>query len=660
MHRIPAPFDGFSLAERNRQSHLAGVLTLLLQSSGWIVAHTPEVVWRATSVLLGEALLWLLPRRRRVTASNLHHAFPERSRTWRRRIARESSRRLIETSLLSLASPHFTVERIRRSVTLAPAVTDHLQSRVTAPRPVVFATLHVAYWESQAWLAALTPLPPGEFGVIFRPLKQPAVDAYVKRTRERFGMQLLSRRAGFQSALRILRAGGSVALLFDQNAGDEGSLTLLFDRVCATSDLAGVLAARLGAEVWVFYPRRRAFWRIELETERVAHDGTPAGITLALNRWLERRLAGDEEFCASWLWAHDRWRTQDRPERRLRLEQKRNLLPADLTARGLTTLPRRTRCFIRLPNWLGDVVMALPLLRTLRTSRPDAEVTLIGKAAFAPLVERWGVCDHFVPLPPRGARYFRRFRQLREAHPDLYLLFTQSARADLEAWLTGCRQRFGVIRRGRRRPLLTHAYAPPPDFDEREHHQLELWEAFFRHFGLAGPLDRTPLSRPAVRAGRVGLIAGSENLPAKRWPVAHWRALIEARPNDTFVLFGTANDRPITDAVAAGFAPERVENLAGRTDLAAYMRQLQACELLVTNDTGGMHLANALGVPLVALFGPTNPVRTGPVFATPHQVLQPPGCPATGGSPLTDLAPATVSAAVDALRARLAATSDPA
>jgi ADP-heptose:LPS heptosyltransferase len=66
----------------------------------------------------------------------------------------------------------------------------------------------------------------------------------------------------------------------------------------------------------------------------------------------------------------------------------------------------------------------------------------------------------------------------------------------------------------------------------------------------------------------------------------------------------------------------------------------------VTNDTGGMHLANALGAPLVALFGPTNPVRTGPVFAAPFEILQPPDCPPTGGGSLANLSPETVLVAV--------------
>jgi heptosyltransferase II len=89
-----------------------------------------------------------------------------------------------------------------------------------------------------------------------------------------------------------------------------------------------------------------------------------------------------------------------------------------------------------------------------------------------------------------------------------------------------------------------------------------------------------------------------------------------------------------------------VENRAGKTSLVEFAAALTECAVLVTNDTGGMHLANALGVPLVALFGPTNPVRTGPVFAAPATLLQPPGCPATGGASLSNLEPERVIAAI--------------
>ena len=269
--------------------------------------------------------------------------------------------------------------------------------------------------------------------------------------------------------------------------------------------------------------------------------------------------------------------------------------------------------------------MTLPLLRALRTSRPDAEITLVAKAAFLPLLSSWGVADRLHALPARGRGYWRHFWRLRENYPDLWLLFTNSLRGDLEAWLAGAPQRFGIVRPGKWRPLLTHAYRPPADFRESETHQLRLWEDFFRHFGLAIPLDCSPISDPATAAdppaasSPIGLIPGSENEPAKRWPIEHWRRLIAALPQERFILFGTPGDVPVARAVAAGMPPERVEDLAGRTDLPDFGRRLRSCRIVVTNDTGGMHLANALGVPVIGLFGPTNPVRTGPVYASPHR-----------------------------------------
>jgi len=140
----------------------------------------------------------------------------------------------------------------------------------------------------------------------------------------------------------------------------------------------------------------------------------------------------------------------------------------------------------------------------------------------------------------------------------------------------------------------------------------------------------------------LGIIAGSENLPAKRWPIHHWVTLIDSLPRKLPIrLFGTEKDRALTDQIAAQVG-QPVENLAGKTDLRAYCAALRDCAALVTNDTGGMHLANALGVPLIALFGPTNPVRTGPVFDAPVTILQPENCSPTGGGNLDALSPETV------------------
>jgi ADP-heptose:LPS heptosyltransferase/lauroyl/myristoyl acyltransferase len=622
------------------------LIAFALNVLGRLLALAPEPVLRAVSVAGGEAILWLAPRRRRVLRSNLHHAFPGRPRHWRRRIARESSRRVVETAMLSLAAPFLPEARIRGMARLGPSVESWARDLAAHPRPVVLATLHLALWESQTWLKMLSPVALPEFGIIFRPLGGRSLDAFVKRTRQRHGMRLLSRRAGFAEALSILRNKGCVGVLFDQNAGDQGALSLLLGRVSSSTELPGILTEKFSAELRTFYPRRTAFWRVTFESDPVQSDGKAAGVTLALNRWFEAAMQ-DEGLCASWLWAHDRWKCQDNPERRLRLESRRDLLSADLRARGLPSVPRNTRVWIRMPNWLGDVVMAVPLLRALRLSRPDAEITVLARSAHVPLLETFGIADQVRALPAGGAGYFSNFAGLRAQYPDVWILLTNSARGDLEAAVAGCPQRFGILRDGAFRPLLTHSYRPPVGFDESLNHQLRLWEDFLRHFGMVGQPDRTPLAWPKPGGrGPIGLIAGSENDPAKRWPVAHWRRLIEELPDEKFVLFGTPGDAAIAAQVCEGTDARRVSNQAGRTGLVDFAAGLARCRLLVSNDTGGMHLANALGVPLVGLFGPTNPVRTGPVFEAPFEILQPPGCPPMGGAPLSELTPATVARAV--------------
>lgn len=665
-NRASVTFHGFSQRKSNAKSRPpVSVSLFLLKTLGWLVAHTPEALLRGLAAALGDAIFFLLPRRRRLVLSNLHHAFPEKPPGWHRRIGRESCRRLIETGLLSLATPFLDAARYRRIISASPELIAAYELHHASPAATLICSPHLAYWEAQTAMSLIVPAPFPEFGTIFRPLDNPAANELVKTSRERFGMKLLSRKEGFAEALKILRRAGFVGVLFDQNAGLQGALTTLFGRVCSTTELPGLMAEKFSARVYGIFPRRRGFWRVEISVARIPGPSTSEAVTIGLNRWLEHLLRADDNLCASWLWAHDRWRNQDMPEKRFRLEAKRNLLAEECVAAGVPAdrsestagaetrrfaLPRRTRIFVRLPNWLGDVVMALPLLRALRVSRPDAEVTLLARKPFLPLLESWSVADRVIALPPQGIGYFFSFRKLGAEFPDVWLLFTNSFRGDFEAWLSGCRQRFGIVRAGKSRPLLSHSYRVPADFDERSHHQVALWENFLRHFGLNAPLDRSPLSaldpQLSTAPAPIGLICGSENNPEKRWPVARWRTLIDAFPAERFVLLGTANDTPLTAAVAAGFDPARVADLAGKTTLLEFATQLRALRLLVTNDTGGMHLANALGVPLVAAFGPTNPIRTGPIFSAPAKILQPPSCPATGGASLADLAPETVAAAV--------------
>lgn len=621
----------------------------VLNSAGWLLARVPEPVLRGAVWALGAAAWVLLRGRRRTALSNLHHAFPDLPRRELARTARRSQRRMIETALFSVALPHLREDDLLRRFRMEPGLRERLRRR--DGRGVVLCLPHAAPWES----CVLLPLVAGEgcveIGTVYRPFDNPGIEAWVQRSRGRFGVRLFSRRAGVAQALRFLRSGGALGVLFDQNAGDGGALTLLLGRVCSTTPMVGWLARQGRADVLRLLARRDGFWRATFHGELQEPQPDDASVTLALDAWLESLLRGDRLVRDNWLWSHGRWRTQDVPARRLRIQHKESFLDHPALRARHPELPRRTRLWVRLPNWLGDVCMVLPALRALRRSRPDAALTLVGPAHLGPLVDLSGVADAFVPLPPRGAARWLLAAGWRHEFPDTFLVFTHSARGDLEAWLSRAPQRFGIVRRGARRPLLTHAWRPGEGEDGPGVHQAAVWEAFLRHFGLGVEVSREPFARhqPAEPA-RIGFICGTENAPEKRWPVEHWRALggrvLDAVPGATLALFGTSRDVPIAEAVASGLPAGRVEVRAGRTDLAAFARELGACSAVVANDTGGMHLANALGVPVAGLFGPTNPVRTGPGYAAPALVLQPEGCPPQGGAAMEDLDVERVAAAL--------------
>ncbi len=621
---------------------------LILKTVGWILAFLPEGFVRIMCAFLGNFFFFTASGKRKIILSNLHHAYPHKPSSWHRNIALESCRRMIEMGAFALASPWFDEKRVARILTVPEASLTILnQAKGSMPRGVGYIP-HFTLTESLIMISVVVPGLPSR-GAIFRPLGNKTLDDWIKRTRERFGFNLYSRKKGFHQALRLIREGGWVNVLFDQNAGLSGAVITSFQRVASATILPGLMAKKLQVPMAVFYAKRTAFWRAQFHAQLLTCDKEPINATLEANAWLEKYLSSSDDACADWLWVHDRWKNQDMPARRFGLTQKKNWLQNSLNYYGWSSLPRKTRFWVRMPNWLGDVIMALPLIRALRRGRPDAEITLVVKADFIPLLKKFKVGDKFIALPLRKDLYFSYFKSLRNFYADTYILFTNSLRGDLEAYLTGCPQRFGMIRRGKWRPFLTHAWNIPQDIDETQHHQTRVWEKFLHNFGLNEQLDYTPFDAKLTNSGddfNVGLICGTENEPQKRWPLKYWRELAEKLlgdyPKAKIYLFGTDRDRQLTQPLADGLSTDRITGLAGKTNLIELTDKMRECSLIVCNDTGGMHLANALGVSLIALFGPTNPLRTGPIYDTPFHIQQPPNCLPTGGSPLEKIDPARV------------------
>ena len=308
---------------------------------------------------------------------------------------------------------------------------------------------------------------------------------------------------------------------------------------------------------------------------------------------------------------------------------------------GLNSNKTFKRICIRMPNWLGDFVMALPLLRAIKENHPKTQLTLIAKPQFKDLIQLFPVADEFFALPSGSFSCFKGlYTMSKDEMPDCHVLFTNSVRGDLEAWFVGADKRIGLEYPGRFRPLLTDVFQL--NFLKNklnEIHQTKLLESFLKSFGLVNSINLSPFKLEGAKriSNRIGIVAGSSNNPQKCWAVEKWCELIitlsQQIPNSEFILFGTASDCKISEAVARGCGVP-VLDVTGKTNMKELCKEFSACHLVVGNDTGGMHLANAVGTPVAVLFGPTNLLVTGPFFAGPKLFLQPEGCPKEGGSPI--------------------------
>lgn len=300
------------------------MLLILTKALGRFIAFCPESLLSLFAQTLGNLLYLVYGSRRRMMLHSIACSFPERPEAWRRKVARTSCVRLIETGLMSLAAPFFSEKRILAMASMSARAVDKMAFFAEGPTPAVLGTVHLSYWEGLTWVPLLMrPKLPPEIVTIFRPLRNPKLDAWLRSTRERFGIRLMSRKSGLHAALHTLQRKGSVAILFDQSAGSHGYLTKFLGRECSTTPLPGLLVEKSGARLCIIYPRRHAFWRFEIDMVELEHDKTPEGVTLALNRGFEDMLKNDEVLCSSWLWLHKRWRILDRPEEKRKLEAKR-------------------------------------------------------------------------------------------------------------------------------------------------------------------------------------------------------------------------------------------------------------------------------------------------------------------------------------------------
>jgi heptosyltransferase-2 len=631
----------------------------LLRILGTGLVKSPDFVPHSICIAIGRLIYYMGGKRRRILLRNLHHSYPNLSESDRRKMAKRSCQQTVELGLLSMVSPWASREWITNRFSIAPEYRPLFKQYINEPdQSVVLLIPHLSLTEAICFAPLFLDKIEREVGVIYRPFRNRVMEYLVKRGRERWGISLLSRKEGFLQASQILRDKGIICILFDQNAGHHGSLCSFMGRIASATELPALLAYKHHSHVLCTWIQRHGFWRGSLQMELApVQDTSVAGYTLAAQQWLERMLYQKDMDSASWLWLHNRWRTQDEAAYRFQLRAKKILQVPN----PQKDPQRATRFWVRLPNWLGDIVMTLPLLRAMQQGRPDVHWTLFAPPATVELLQRFMPQMEIRALPPKGWARFRYFLRSRFEYPDLFLLFTHSLRSDIEAWLTRAKDRYGLTFPGKKRRLLTHTYPSPHPRNPEDVHQFQVWTEFIRHFGLQEDTNLSPFKdlfanrRDSQSPLHIGLVCGTENSPEKRWPIHSFaqllRALHKQFPTARFSLFGTAKDRAITDQVAeqCGLSSDIVHNVAGKTSLIEFGQMLSQTTLLIGNDTGGMHLANALGIPTIVLFGPTNPLRTGPIYNTPHIVLQPDNALPQGGANIEEITPQMVMQCVHSL-----------
>ncbi len=562
---------------------------------------------------LGTLAYWVAPPYRRLVLHNLGIAFGrEKSPAELRALARKHFATLGANIFSNVKLPTLSAEEIRAVVTVEGLETLQAGNKIGCGFVMVIS--HLGSWEM---FAQLSPIFFGcKVGTIFQALGNPHIDAEVRRDRARLGLELFERKAGFIKAAQFMREGGAVGVLMDQHAGDAGLWCPFFDRLASTTTLPATLALRTGA--WLVpaavHTAGVARWRCIIQPP-VPPAGEDAGtVTAHLNRVLEAQIRHQPE---DWFWVHNRWKT---PKPRLLLATyKRGLA-------GIQTPLQPFRILIRASNWLGDAVMSIPAVRAIKRGRPDAHVTILTPAKLADFWQSVPEVDAVLPIAPRES-VFAVAKKLRAPAFDAAILFPNSLRTALEVWLAGISRRIGAPGH-HRRWLLKPVFDPKRKKSEpaRPRHQVHDYLALAEFVGAnieeaPVPSIRTPHS--AAHTPTIGLCPGAEYGPAKRWlpeRFAETMRLVHEKTGAEWKLFGVEKDRPVAAAILQAAAIP-VTDLLGKTTLAQLMDELRTCDVLLTNDTGTMHLAAHLGVPVVALFGSTEPALTGPL-GPGHRVIR--------------------------------------
>lgn len=288
-----------------RVAATVGLWGLLLV--GWVPAHLPPALGLAVGRRIGDALWWLLPRRRGVALDNIRRSLgremaPEEIRRLGRRSFQHVGMNLVEACRYFLRPTDVMLSQVHVDGA------EHLRSAAARGRGILVLTAHYGNWELLAAAHGLTGLP---LSIVIRPLDHPILDELAARFRRRSGAELIVKRLAVREVLQALRRGRMVGILLDQNATRaEGVFVPFFGIPASTSKGLAVLALRTGAPVVPVFLRRERDGRHCMDVRpplEPPYDGDVEAYTATFNLAIEAAIRRAPE---QWLWMHARWRTR--------------------------------------------------------------------------------------------------------------------------------------------------------------------------------------------------------------------------------------------------------------------------------------------------------------------------------------------------------------
>jgi len=308
------------------------------------------------------------------------------------------------------------------------------------------------------------------------------------------------------------------------------------------------------------------------------------------------------------------------------------------------------RILIRATNWVGDAVMCIPALTEIRRRFPEARITLLARPWVAGLYDNTLVDDILPYGLPRGAKdlpgKWALARQLHRMDFDCAILLPNSFESAALVWAARIPVRIGYARDAR--GLLLSDPITPPRPGQIPSHQRYYYLELLRRAGLIERLPEVPAIRipgiePLARQGRnlliqsklegpwIGISPGAAFGSAKRWLPERFAEAAIALAEKTqagVAIFGSDDERFLCEKVEAIISAEgvRVHNFAGETKLSEFIAIAATCEAFLTNDSGAMHIASALGIPTVTVFGATDHIATGPTGPLARIVREPVDC----------------------------------